>query len=282
MGRTRGNDDPDDPEATLNPDDFTDKALEQYRRYFDPDAIKQQAYVDAETEAGADPTNLDPTLVQEAYDSLSPRRQQRLRTKWTFENPTDLTVVQADVVGLPQFNERGLLLNNIKVINERYDDLINSDQSEERQRFLQQQRRREIESAAAEYGKDGEAVLAYIAATPAKRLNRTGYFHGSDGTNLIVAAEQLRQDVLAEFPEASMAGAAESYGTLQKKATLFKRIDFLRERDPAFDRQMRYIEFGLEEKDGPLGRIATYQFIFFGERFYDSSLAADVLKEQSK
>ena len=72
------------------------------------------------------------------------------------------------------------------------------------------------------------------------------------------------------------------YDQHEKKANLFARIDAMREFSPAFDRQMRYIEFGLGEKDGPLGRIAAYQYIFFGERFYDSDLAKDVLKEQSR
>lgn len=249
----------------LDADGYTDKAIEQYHFWGDPPTV--------EKDEGA----LGPDNNPAAFAALEPRKQAKLITQWAADDLEDLTPTQADVLGLPKFEGRDDLLKQIGAIQKRYEAKYDYDMSDTMKKFLLNERDYLLKKAAAEYGELGQRVLDFQNDTLIQKLTSAGVLTSPEVDVIRSKAAAIRRDIVEEGY--SLGGASKTIGSLQAKADLFRLIDQLRQSSPRFDREMRYIELGLGEKDGPLGKIQAYQYIFFGEPFYDSGLAADVAKE---
>jgi hypothetical protein len=55
-----------------------------------------------------------------------------------------------------------------------------------------------------------------------------------------------------------------SYSITQGKIDLYRKLELLRKTDPKFDADVRRAEIALHEKDRTAGRVATYEWLFFG------------------
>ena len=245
------------------PDYYTTEAYRQSPildddAYIDK-AIQQVAYWSAD----APPPEADPENSPEDFASLSPRQRARRVAAWTAGNLEDLTETQATAVGLPKFYGRDALLSEIGRINAQYEEQYDYDQSESAQAVIAAHRDYLLEKAAAKYGKEGKAVLAYMNATPARRLNRSGYFTGPQASLIIARAAKVKRDAIAN--DSSPVGAAVTTGVLENKVDLYRLVDQLRRDNPEFDRQMRYAELGFGDADTPAGRVSTYEYLFFGQ-----------------
>jgi hypothetical protein len=238
-------------DRSLNPDDFFDKALGQmaYWREDEP------------------PPEVDITKDPVAFSSLSPRRKSRRVAEWTVTPVGELTDVQADAVGLPRFEGRDRLLSNVDAIMKQYERDYEYDMSDEQKALVAAHRDYLLEKETQKYGPEGLQVLSYIRATPGQRLNRSGYFTGPQMEVALTEAQSITRHAIATGY--SPQGASTTTGVLQKKVDLYKRIDNLRKLYPALDRQLRYAELGLGDKDGPAGRVATYEYLFFNSEAND-------------
>ncbi len=234
-------------DRTLAPDDYVAKAVEQVAYW----------------RSDAPPPDAAPDKNPDDFAALSPRRKMRTVAGWTGSPVGDLTPVAADAVGLPQFAGRDTLLKNIGKVLDQYDRDYAYDMPDEQKALVAAHRDFLLQSVAFKYGEDGAKVLDYLNATVGQRLNRSGYFTGNEASLVLSEASTVRQQAIAN--DSSPMYAAATTGVLQDKVNLYRKVDRLRQANPAFDRQMRYAELGLGDKDGPAGRVATYEYLFFGQ-----------------
>ena len=246
---------PEYKNSYMTPDDYSQKALEQVG-YWRRDEPAPEA---------------NPERNPDDFAALSPRRQARKTAEWTVSAVEDLTPLQASVVGLPEFDGRDKLLHEVGVIQRQYEKDYAYDMPEEQKALVAAHRDFLLKQAAFKYGENGQAVLNYLNATPGQRLNRSGYFHGPEVSLTLGDAATIKRHSRASIADigiGSLAGASttEYHGTsiLEMKLDLYHKVDRLRAANPAFDRQMRYVELGMGDHDGPAGRVSTYEYLFFG------------------
>jgi hypothetical protein len=232
---------------TMEPGDYIDKAIQ--RLTWGDDAPAEDA---------------DPEQNTSDFEALSPRQRAKRVADWSTSPVGELSPVQADAVGLPDFEGREHLLATVGTIEREYERQYSYDLPDSTKDLLASHRDYLLERAAGHYGEDGKKVLSYINATPAERLNRGGYFSGR-GVDLAIseAGAIRRHAVAAGFSPQGAAVGEGSYGVLDAKVTLYRSVERLRKANPAFDRELRYVELGLGERDGPRGRVAAYEYVFF-------------------
>jgi hypothetical protein len=239
--------------TTLDPAVYTQNALDRVAYWADDEPTAGDAATATEETAPAD------------FASLSPRRQQKALVTYAITPGDELTTEQLDALGVSDFDGRDALYSKFGRIEKQTDEAIDKfpNLTDEQKQKLYDLRDLQMANAASNYGPDGAEALKLYRATPAQKLRAAGYWHGPAGSMLITGAEGISRHAIANG--ASPMYASESAGVLQAKVDLYRRLELLRLTDPKFDADIRRAEIALHEKDRTAGRVAVYEYLFFGQ-----------------
>lgn len=213
---------------------------------------------------------LYPTVEEVFFGNKSPAEQQSAVYNWTTKPPTWLSDFQLEKVGIaPEFKGRDKLLSRLAQFDDDWYAFVDkrnvspsSTYYEQLQQWGEQQRR----AIAADYGVNGQAILALYNATPAERLWESGF-----GTN-----NQFMQDTFQAATHITrilegmdLSPKGDSGTAIYYKSWLYGVISSLRARndgDNAYNELWENLawsvpELGREQREGAL----LYEAILFNE-----------------
>jgi hypothetical protein len=233
---------PDYSSSTLEPDVYVEQA------------VKRIAYWSDDSPTTTDATTGGTTTLP--FAERSPRQQQVALVSYATTPVGDLAPEDANALGLPDFSERAPLLRKLGEIETSTKDFIDKHPhlSEDDKQKLYGLQDTQQAILASKYGNEGVAVLKYYNSTPAQRLQAAGYWHSPTASMVMTQVDTIERQETNNS----------SYSITQGKVDLYRKLELLRKTDPKFDADVRRAEIALHEKDRTAGRVAVYEYLFFG------------------